>query len=126
MEVYKNTIHYSARNLWYRMIHQQSPSKLVMLQRQLKHDVSNRCCMCNEIEDAKHIWISCGHKLNVGTLLLQRVSRLPKFAGPHRSYITEKTFIPPQFKYTDPGSTRMFSRLPVFFVYLELFYKKSK
>ncbi|GAN07580.1 hypothetical protein MAM1_0167d07080 [Mucor ambiguus] len=33
---YKNNMHYSARNLWYRMIHKQSSNKLAMSQRQLK------------------------------------------------------------------------------------------
>ncbi|EPB88673.1 hypothetical protein HMPREF1544_04545 [Mucor circinelloides 1006PhL] len=41
-------MHYSARNLWYRVIHQQSSNKLAFTQRNLPNADSDRCDLCNE------------------------------------------------------------------------------
>lgn len=63
----KNTMHYSARRLWYRITHQQSSNKLAMFQRHLKHAESDWCGLCNEVENVKHLLIICWHKLDVET-----------------------------------------------------------
>ncbi|GAN05067.1 hypothetical protein MAM1_0081c04536 [Mucor ambiguus] len=62
---YTQNMHYSARNLWYGMIHKRSSNKLAMTQRHVKHTKSNRCELCNEVEYTKHLLISCVHKLYV-------------------------------------------------------------
>jgi hypothetical protein len=83
---YKNNMHYSARNLWYRMIHKQSSNKLAMSQRQLKQAESDRCELCNEVEDAKHLLISCVHKLDVWDSSFNEFLGYPKSADPHLIY----------------------------------------
>ncbi|KAK4521913.1 uncharacterized protein ATC70_004451 [Mucor velutinosus] len=83
---YKNTMHYSARNLWYRMIHKQSSNQLAMAQRNLKHAASDRCTLCNEVEDAQHLLISCVHKLDVWDSSFNEFLSYPKTADPQLIY----------------------------------------
>ncbi|OAD00092.1 hypothetical protein MUCCIDRAFT_113545 [Mucor lusitanicus CBS 277.49] len=83
---YKNTMHYSARNLWYRMIHKQSSNQLAMAQRNLKHAASDRCTLCNEIEDAPHLLIKCVHKLDVWDSSFKEFLSYPKSADPQQIY----------------------------------------
>lgn len=85
-QFYKNNMHYSARNLWYRMIHKQSSHKVAMYQRQLRHADSDRCDLCNEAEDAKHLLISCVHKLDVWDSSFNEFLGYPKVADPHSIY----------------------------------------
>ena len=84
---YQKNMYYSARNLWwYRMIHKQSSNKLAMSQRHLKHAASDRCELCNEVEDARHLLISCGHKMDVWESSLKEFLGYPKFADPRLIY----------------------------------------
>ncbi|KAK4522081.1 Mediator of RNA polymerase II transcription subunit 20 (Mediator complex subunit 20) [Mucor velutinosus] len=83
---YKNNMHYSARNLWYRMIHKQSSNKLAMSQLHLKHAESDRCELCYEVEDAKHFLISCVHKLDVWDSSFNEFLGYPKSADSHLIY----------------------------------------
>jgi hypothetical protein len=83
---YKNNMHYSARNLWYRMLHKQSSNKLALFQRQLPNMESDRCDLCNEVEDAKHLLISCAHKIDVWTSTFNEFLGYPKSADPHLIY----------------------------------------
>ncbi|KAK4517108.1 uncharacterized protein ATC70_000438 [Mucor velutinosus] len=83
---YKNNMHYSARNLWYRMIHKQSSNKLVMSQLHLKHAESDECELCYKMEDAKHLLISCVHKLDVWDSSFNEFLGYPKSADPHLIY----------------------------------------
>ena len=83
---YKNKMHYSARNLWYRMIHKQSSNQLAMAQRQLKEVASDRCSLCNEVEDAEHLLIKCAHKLDVWDSSFNEFLSYPKAANPHQIY----------------------------------------
>ncbi|KAK4518952.1 poly(A)-specific ribonuclease [Mucor velutinosus] len=83
---YKNNMHYSARNLWYRMIHKQSSNKLAMSQLYLKHAESDRYKLCYEVEGAKHLLISCVHKLDVWDSSFNEFLGYPKSADPHLIY----------------------------------------
>ncbi|KAK4514843.1 uncharacterized protein ATC70_002448 [Mucor velutinosus] len=83
---YKNDMHYSARNLWYRMLHQQSPNKLALFQRHLPNLESDHCDLCNEVEDAKHLLISCAHKIDVWNSTFNEFLSYPKNADPRLVY----------------------------------------
>jgi hypothetical protein len=83
---YKNNMHYSARNLWYRMLHQQTSNNLAMYQRNLSDFESDRCQLCNEMEDAKHLLVSCVHKLDVWNSSFHEFLGYPKTANPHLIY----------------------------------------
>jgi hypothetical protein len=83
---YKNTMHYSARNLWYRMLHKQSSNKLALFQRNLPNMESDRCDLCNEVEDAKHLLISCVHKIDVWNSTFNEFLGYPKSADPNLVY----------------------------------------
>ncbi|CAO0798869.1 unnamed protein product [Mucor circinelloides] len=83
---YKNNMHYSARNLWYRMLHKQSSNKLALFQRNLPNIESDRCDLCNEVEDAKHLLISCAHKIDVWNSTFNEFLGYPKSADPHLVY----------------------------------------
>lgn len=47
------------------MIHKQSSNRLVFFTRKIKNLDNDRCLLCNEFEDAKHLLISCQHKLDI-------------------------------------------------------------
>ncbi|EPB81257.1 hypothetical protein HMPREF1544_12023 [Mucor circinelloides 1006PhL] len=79
-------MHYSARNLWYRMLHKQSSNKLALFQRNLPNIESDRCDLCNEVEDAKHLLISCAHKIDVWNSTFNEFLGYPKSADPHLVY----------------------------------------
>ncbi|KAG1125457.1 hypothetical protein G6F42_008694 [Rhizopus arrhizus] len=83
---YKNNMHYSARNVWYRMLHNQTSNKLALYQRGLSHIESDRCDLCNEVEDAKHLLISCAHKIDVWNSTFNEFLGYPKSADPHLVY----------------------------------------
>ncbi|KAL7324041.1 hypothetical protein PS15p_210612 [Mucor circinelloides] len=83
---YKNNMHYSARNVWYRMLHNQTSNKLALYQRGLSHIESDRCDLCNEVEDAKHLLISCAHKIDVWNSTFHEFLGYPKSADPHLVY----------------------------------------
>ncbi|GAN11516.1 hypothetical protein MAM1_0651c11079 [Mucor ambiguus] len=68
------------------IIHKQSSNKLAMSQRQLKHAESDRCELCNEVEDAKHLLISCVHKPDVWDSSFNEFLGYPKSADPHLIY----------------------------------------
>ncbi|EPB81297.1 hypothetical protein HMPREF1544_11991 [Mucor circinelloides 1006PhL] len=85
--LYKNTMHFSARNLSYRMIHQQSSTKLAFTQRYLPNADSDRCDLCNEVEDAKHLFISCVLKLVVWDSSFNEFLSSPKSVNPHHHAI---------------------------------------
>ena len=79
-------MHYSARNLWYRMLHKQSSNKLALFQRNLPNIESDRCDLCNEVEDAKHLLISCAHKIDVWNSTFNEFLGYPKSADHHLVY----------------------------------------
>jgi hypothetical protein len=56
---------YSARNLWFKMMHHQSSNRPALFKKKLKDRKDEKCQLCNKTEDAKHLLISCNHKLDV-------------------------------------------------------------
>ena len=59
---YQQNMHFSPRNLWYRMIHKQSSNRLALFIRRIKNVDNARYLLCNEVEDAKHLLISCQYE----------------------------------------------------------------
>ncbi|GAN02787.1 hypothetical protein MAM1_0028d02234 [Mucor ambiguus] len=57
-----------------------------MSQRHLKHAESDRYKLCNEVEDAKLLLISYGHKLDVWDSLFNVFLGYPKSADPYLIY----------------------------------------
>ena len=70
---YKQNMHYSARNLWLKMMQHQSSNSSEMFKRKLIDIEDDNCLLCNETEDAKHLLISCNHKLDIGTHLSKKI-----------------------------------------------------
>lgn len=57
-------MHQSARNIWYKIIRSKLPCRKLLCQCQINSVENDRCSRCNEIEDAKHMLISCPIKLD--------------------------------------------------------------
>ncbi|KAK4521890.1 uncharacterized protein ATC70_004428 [Mucor velutinosus] len=62
---YHQNMHHSVRNVWYRMIHKQCPSKSALFVRRLRNVEDDKCTLCNDTEDAKHLMVSCPHKNDI-------------------------------------------------------------
>ena len=83
---YKQNMHYSARNLWYKMMHHQSSNRSALYTRRLKDIEDDKCLLCNEVEDAKHLLISCNHKLDVWGASFKKFLGYPTTAIPQQIY----------------------------------------
>jgi hypothetical protein len=85
-QFYHQNMHYSARNVWYRMIHKQCPCKSALFVRRLRNIEDDKCTLCNDTEDAKHLMVSCPHKNDIWSNIFEQFLGSPKTAIPHQVY----------------------------------------
>lgn len=83
---YQQNMHFSPRNLWYRMIHKQSSNRLALLIRRVTDMDNDRCLLCNEVEDAKYLLIGCQHKLDIWDNTFKKFLGYPITANSHQIY----------------------------------------
>ncbi|GAN01223.1 hypothetical protein MAM1_0005d00655 [Mucor ambiguus] len=85
-QFYRQNMHNSARNVWYRMIHKLCPSKSALFVRRLRNIEDDKCTLCNDFEDAKHLMVSCPHKNDIWSNIFDQFLGSPKTAIPHQVY----------------------------------------
>ncbi|KAK4513077.1 uncharacterized protein ATC70_011523 [Mucor velutinosus] len=83
---YHQNMHHSVRNVWYRMIHKQCPSKSALFVRRLRNVEDDKCTLCNDTEDAKHLMVSCPHKNDIWSNIFEQFLGYPKVANPQQVY----------------------------------------
>ncbi|CAO3648048.1 unnamed protein product [Mucor hiemalis] len=71
----KSSLHSSAKMVWYRLIHKKLPRK-EKLYYTYGFIESPRCTMCNDIEDDKHLILSCPTKMDVWYSIFQHYFQL--------------------------------------------------
>jgi hypothetical protein len=83
---YKTPMHQSARNIWYKLIHNKLPTRQMLFQCQVTSVENDKCIQCNEIEDARHLLISCPIKHDVWRAIFVEHVSDPTTTNPHRIY----------------------------------------
>ncbi|KAL7318362.1 hypothetical protein PS15m_004591 [Mucor circinelloides] len=80
------SMHQSPRNLWLKIIHNKVPCRRFLYRSHIKDIENDRCQQCNEIEDARHLFIDCGNKLDVWQTTFNEHLSYPTTVNPHRIY----------------------------------------
>lgn len=82
----RTSMHQSPRNLWLKIIHNKVPCRRFLYRSHIKDIENDRCQQCNEIEDARHLFIDCGNKLDVWQTTFNEHLSYPTTVNPHRIY----------------------------------------
>lgn len=85
-EFYKTNMHHTARNLWFKVIHNKIPSKSFLYNMQMKDIDSDKCHLCNLREDSMHLLISCVHKKDIWQEIFNKFLGYPRVINPQQTY----------------------------------------
>ena len=83
---YTTPMHQSPRNVWLKIIYNKIPSNSFLYQSRVKDIENDRCKQCNEREDARHMLMDCGIKLDVWEAIFKAHISYPKEINTHRIF----------------------------------------
>jgi hypothetical protein len=83
---YRSPMHYSPRNVWYRLIHKKLSSRTRLFDMKLDWIDTDQCSMCMLPDDDKHLLFSCEHKADIWHRIFKTYIGSPTTVYLHQIY----------------------------------------